>query len=184
MFLIVSSINPQSLSQRFWITLYIESQQSHVRFFLIHDRNLSGRVQSNLRATSDVNNHEFRQPLYHERHLSSRVQCSHRATAVSNVVTRPHPTRSIMRSGNPIYELYEFTLLCHLLGDLSIRSSLFWQQWFQISKKCGSHKGKDLGCTEGVEVFPSIIFHQIGSLKTSVIMQKDDFVRRHSWTRT
>ena len=55
--------------------------------------------------------------------------------AVSNVVTEPHPTRSIMRSGNPIYELlYEFTLHCHLLGNLSIRNSPFWQQWFQISR--------------------------------------------------
>ena len=46
-------------------------------------------------------------PICHERHLLGRVQCSHRATAVSN------PTRSIMRSGNPICELlYEFTLHC------------------------------------------------------------------------
>ena len=27
----------------------------------------------------------------------------------------------------------------------------------QVAKKCGSHKGKDLGCTEDVEVFPSKI---------------------------
>ena len=54
--------------------------------------------------------------------------------AVSNVVTGPLPTISIKRPGNPIYELlYEFKLHCHLLGNLSIRSSPFWQQWFQIS---------------------------------------------------
>ena len=59
--------------------------------------------------------------------------------AVSNVVTGPHPTRSIMRSGNPFYELlYEFTLHCHLLGNLSIRSWPFWQ-WFQISRN-SKHK--------------------------------------------
>ena len=40
--------------------------------------------------------------------------------AVSNVVTGPLPTISIMRPGNPIYELlYEFKLHCHLLGNYS-----------------------------------------------------------------
>ena len=43
--------------------------------------------------------------------------------AVSNVVTGPRPwlpTISIVRPGNPIYELlYEFKLHCHLLGYLS-----------------------------------------------------------------
>ena len=57
--------------------------------------------------------------------------------AVSNVVTGSQPTRSVMRLGNPIYELlYEFTLHCHLLGNWNIRSSLFWQQWFQITRNC------------------------------------------------
>ena len=42
---------------------YIESQQSHMRFFLIHGRHLSGCIQSSLRAKSDVDNHEIRQPL-------------------------------------------------------------------------------------------------------------------------
>ena len=65
--------------------------------------------------------------------------------AVSNVVTgpRPCPMKSpghIRRDqswdqATPIYELlYEFTLHCHLLGNLSIRTSPFWQQWFQISR--------------------------------------------------
>ena len=40
--------------------------------------------------------------------------------AVSNEVTGSLPTISIMRSGNPIYELqYEFKLQCHLLEILS-----------------------------------------------------------------
>ena len=29
--------------------------------------------------------------------------------------------------------------------------------FLQVAKKCGSHKGKDLVCTEDVEVFPSQI---------------------------
>ena len=41
---------------------YIEPQQSHMWFFLIHGRRLLGHIQSSLRATSDVNNHEFRLP--------------------------------------------------------------------------------------------------------------------------
>ena len=52
------------------------------------------------------------------------------------------------------------------------------------SPKCGSHNGKDLGCTEDVEVFPSqymeLIPHHIGSIATDVIVQKDDSVRQHS----
>ena len=55
--------------------------------------------------------------------------------AMSRVIFGPRPTWTVMRSGNPIYELvYEFTLHCHLLGNLSIRSSPFWQQCFQISR--------------------------------------------------
>ena len=55
--------------------------------------------------------------------------------AVSRVVFGLRPTWTIMRSDNPIYELlYEFTLHFHPLGNLSIRSSPFWQQWFQISR--------------------------------------------------
>ena len=55
--------------------------------------------------------------------------------AVSKVVSRLRPTWTL-RSGNPTYELLcEFRLHCHLLGNLSIRSPPFWQQWFQISRK-------------------------------------------------
>ena len=55
--------------------------------------------------------------------------------AMSRAVFGPCPTWTIMRSGNPICELlYEFTLHCHLLGNISIRSSPFSQQWFQISR--------------------------------------------------
>ena len=61
-------------------------------------------------------------PIYHGRYLP----------AVSKVVSRPRPMWTSMRSGNPNYELlYEFTLHCHLLGNLSVRSP-FWQEWFQI----------------------------------------------------
>ena len=81
--------------------------------------------------TSAVTNEIFF--LIHGRHLSGRVHCSHRATAVSNLVTGPLPTISIMRPGNPNYE---FKLRCHLLGNLSIRSSPFRQQWFQITRNC------------------------------------------------
>ena len=89
-----------------------ETQQSQMRFFLIHGRHLSGRVQCSHRATTAIwTTMSSGNPIYHERHLSGRVQCSHRATAVSNVVAGPLPTISIMKPGNPIYELlYEFKL--------------------------------------------------------------------------
>ena len=55
---------------------------------------------------------------------------------------------------------------------------------FFSSPKSESHKGKDLGCTEDVEVYPAksleLIPHQIGSMGTGVIIQKDDSVRQHS----
>ena len=92
-----------------------------MRFFLIHGRHLSGRVQCSHQATTTMwTTMSSGNPIYHERHLSGRVQCSHWATAMSNVVTRPLPTISILRSGNPIYELlYEFKLHYCLLGNLS-----------------------------------------------------------------
>ena len=65
---------------------------------IYHASRLSGRVQSSLRATSDVNYHEIMQP-------------------------RPWATVR-----------YEFTLHCYLLGNISIISSPFWQQWFQIMR--------------------------------------------------
>ena len=103
---------------------YIQPQQSHMSFFLIHGRQLSGRIQSSLRATIEVNNHEFRHRIYHERHLSGRVQSSLRA--------RP-PMWTIMRSGNRIYELlYEFTLHCLLCGNLSIRSSRIYLHFWGL----------------------------------------------------
>ena len=116
---------------------YFEPQKSQMRFFLIHGRHLSGRVQCSHRAKSATwTTMSYGNPVYHESHLSGRVQCSHRATAVSNVVTGPLPTIWIKRPGNPIYELlYEFKIHCHLLGNLSIRSSPFWQQWFQDHEK-------------------------------------------------
>ena len=100
---------------------YFEPRQSQMRFFLIHGSNLSGRVQCSHRATTVMwTTMSSGNPIYHERHLSGHVQCSHRATAVSNVVTGTLPTISVMRPGNPTYELlYEFKLHCHLLGNLS-----------------------------------------------------------------
>ena len=88
---------------------------------IYHDRHLSGRVQcSHWAKTAMWTTMRSGNPIYHDIHLSGRVQCSHWATAVSNVVTGPLPTISIMRTGNPIYELlYEFKLHCHLLGNLS-----------------------------------------------------------------
>ena len=117
---------------------YFEPLQSQMRYFLINGRYLSGRVQCSHQATTAMwTTMNLGNPFYHERHLSGHVQCSHRATAMSNVVTGPLPTISIMRPGNPIYELlYEFKLHCHLLGNLSIRSSPFWQKWFQITRNC------------------------------------------------
>ena len=51
-------------------------------------------------------------------------------------------------------------------------------------QKCGNHKGKDLGCTEDVELFPAksvkLIHHHVGCIGRGVIMQKDDSVRQHS----
>ena len=108
----------------FWEWYFIEifeTQQSQMRFFLIHGRHLSGRVQCRHRAmTAMWTTMSSGNPIYHERHLSGHVQCSHWAMAVSNIVTGPLPTISIMRPDNPIYELlYEFKLHCHLLGNLS-----------------------------------------------------------------
>ena len=82
-----------------------------MRFFLIHGRHLSGRVQCSHRATTAMwTTMRSGNPISHERHLLGRVQCSHRTTT----------TILIMRPGNPIYELlYEFKLHCHLLGNLS-----------------------------------------------------------------
>ena len=108
----------------FWEWYFIdifETQQSQMRFFLIHGWHLSGRVQCSHRVTIAIwTTMNSGNPIYHERHMSGRVQCSHRATAVSKVVTGSLPTISITRPGNPIYEwLYEFKLHCHLLGNLS-----------------------------------------------------------------
>ena len=59
---------------------YIEPQQSHMRFFLIHGRYLSGRVQCSHRATSAT---------WTIMSSIMRDIC----WAVSNVVTGPHPRR-------------------------------------------------------------------------------------------
>ena len=103
------------------LLIFFKTQQPQIRFFLIHGRHLSGRVQCSHRATTAMwTTMDSGNPNYHETYLPDRVQCSHRATAVSNVVTGPLPTISIMRPGNPIYELrYEFKLHCHLLWNLS-----------------------------------------------------------------
>ena len=101
---------------------YFEPQQSQMRFYLIHGRHLSGRFQCSHRATTATQaTMSSDNPIYHERHLLGRVQCSHRATAMPNIVTGALPTISIMRPGNPIYDLlYEFKLHCHLLlGNVS-----------------------------------------------------------------
>ena len=75
---------------------YFETQQSQMRFVLLHGRHLSGRVQCSHRATTAMwTTMSSGNPIYHERHLSGRVQCT--------VVTGPLPTISIMRPGNPIY---------------------------------------------------------------------------------
>ena len=127
--LFIAALTARSYRDCYWFSVfgngtfywYFEPQQSQMRFFLIHGRHLSGRVQCSHRAmTAMWTTMCSGNPIYHERHLSGRVQCSHRATAVSNVVTGPLPTISIMRPGNPIYELlYELKLHCHLLGNLS-----------------------------------------------------------------
>ena len=144
---------------------YIEPQQSQMRFFLIHGRHLSGRVQCSHQATTAMwttmssgnpiyherhlsghvqcshrakttmwktmssGNH-----IYHERHLSGRVQCSHRATAMSNVVTGPLPTISIMRPGNP--HLWATVWVQITLPSVGELKPPFWQQWFQITRNC------------------------------------------------
>ena len=96
----------------------------------IHDRHLSSRVQCSHRATSTMwTTVSSGNPICDERHLSGRVECNHRATF--------DDINQSWDQANPIYELlYEFTLHCHLLGNLSIRSSPFWQQWFHIMRNC------------------------------------------------
>ena len=77
------------------------------------------------RAAPSMSCHIWNFPT-HGRHLSGRGP---------QVVFRLRPTWTIMWCGNLICELlYEFTLRCHLLRNLSIRSPSFWQQWFQISR--------------------------------------------------
>ena len=132
--LFIVSLTARSFRDCHWFSLwewyfnfywYIEPQQSHMRFFLIHDRHVSGRVQSNLRATPDVNNHEFMQP-----HLSWETSVG------------PCPTESpghIRRDQSWDQATYLWaTVWVHItlpsVGNLSIRSSSFWQQWFQISR--------------------------------------------------
>ena len=44
-------------------------------------------------------------------------------------------------------------LLHYLVGMKSTSANVY----LHVAKKCGSHKGKDLGCTENAEVFPSQI---------------------------
>ena len=44
--------------------------------------------------------------------------------------------------------------LLHLLVRMKLTPT---NVFLQVAKKCGSHKGKDLGCMEDVEVFPSQI---------------------------
>ena len=77
-------------------------------------RYLSGRVQCSHWATSATwTTMRSGNPIYHERHLLGRVQCSHLAPSDET----NHEIRQL--------HLYEF---------LSIRSSPFWQQWFQITR--------------------------------------------------
>ena len=100
---VLSRLSLVFLFWEWYFTDIFETQQSKMRFFLIHGRHLSGRVQCSHRATTAMwTTMSSGTPIYHERHLSGRVQCSHRATAVSNVVTGPLPTISIMKPGNPI----------------------------------------------------------------------------------
>ena len=52
-----------------------------MRFFLIHGRHLSGRVQCSHRTTSaTLTTMSSGNPNYHVRHLSGLVQCSHQTT--------------------------------------------------------------------------------------------------------
>ena len=63
-------------------------------------------------------------------HLSGRVQCSHRTTTDDTNQSRDQATPSMSYCMSS-----EFRLHCHLLGNLSIRSSPFWQQWFSDHEK-------------------------------------------------
>ena len=116
--LFIVALTARSYRDCYWFSVfrmvlywYFEPQQFQMRFFLIHGRHLSGRVQCSHRGTTAMwttmssGNH-----IYHERHLSCRVQCSHR-TSTDDI---NHETRQ------PLYELlYGFKLHCHLLGNLS-----------------------------------------------------------------
>ena len=99
------------------LLIFFKPQQSRMIFFLIRGRHLSGRVQCS---------HGPR-PWCAQRWVQATPSIMRDiCRAVSNIVTGPLPTISVMILGNPIYELlYEFKLLCHLLGNLSIRSSPF-----------------------------------------------------------
>ena len=112
--LFIVALNARSYRDCHWFSVwkwyfdwYFEPQQSHMRFFLIQGRHLSGRVQSSHRANSAT--------------WTTMTSDNPICRAESNVVTGPHPTRSIMRSGDPIYELlYEFRLHCHnYVGELT-----------------------------------------------------------------
>ena len=93
------------------------------KIFLIHGRHLPGLGSQVVfrPCAAAVNNHDTGQShLWAVAYETSQPMVDINR-AVSKVVFRPRPTWTIMRSGNPVYEvLYEFRLHCHLLGNLSI----------------------------------------------------------------
>ena len=59
---------------------------------------------------------------------------------------------SLVERGRSLMDPQAHPLLHFLVRMKPTSTSVF----LQVAKKCGSHKGKDLGCTEDVEVFPSL----------------------------
>ena len=120
-----------------WYFIDILNLSSHISFFLIHGRHLPAHGSEVIfrPCAAAVNNHDIGQshPRAATYEISQPMVDIYRA--VSKVIFRPRPTWTTMRPGNPIWELlYEFRLHCHLMGNLSIRTPSFWQEWFQISR--------------------------------------------------
>ena len=109
----------------------------HMRFFFMHGRQLPGHGSQVVfrPCAAAVNYHNIGQPhllpVTHE--ISPLMADIYRA--VSKVVFRPSPMWTTMKSDNPSVSYYIISDYSHLLGNLSIRSPLFWQLWSQISRK-------------------------------------------------
>ena len=102
-------------------------------YFSSHTWDFSVSMVDIYQAVSKYSSGHVRRKQPRDQTTPSNTADSYRV--VSKVVSRPRPTWTTMRSGNPIYELlYEFRLHCYLLGILYSINPPFWEQWFQISR--------------------------------------------------